>query len=58
MVAGIAILAAPTVVLGSAGVCVATHIKNKRLREAKEITYLEYYKIKLYKEDELVINRY
>ena len=39
MVAGIAVLAAPAVVLGTAGVGVATHIKYKKLREAKELTY-------------------
>lgn len=39
MVAGIAVLAAPAVVLGGAGVGVASHIKNKKLREAKEILY-------------------
>ena len=36
MVAGIAVLAAPAVILGGAGVGVASHIKNKKLREAKE----------------------
>lgn len=39
MAAGIAVLAAPAVVLGGAGVGVASHIKNKKLKEAKEITY-------------------
>ena len=39
MVAGIAVLAAPAVVLGGAGVDIASHVKNKRLREAKELIY-------------------
>lgn len=39
MVAGIAVLAAPAVVLGVTGVGIAFHIKNKRLREAKELIY-------------------
>lgn len=39
MAAGIAVLAAPAVVLGGAGVGVASHVKNKRLREAKELIY-------------------
>lgn len=39
MVAGIAVLAAPAVILGAGGVGVATHIKYKKLREAKELTY-------------------
>ena len=39
MVAGIAVLAAPAVVLGGAGIGVASHIKNKKLREAKELIY-------------------
>jgi len=39
MVAGIAVLAAPAVVLGGVGVGVASHIKNKKLREAKELLY-------------------
>ena len=40
MAAGIAVLAAPAVVLGGAGVGIASHvIKNKRLREAKELIY-------------------
>lgn len=41
MAAGIAVLAAPAVVLGGAGVGVASHLKNKRLREAKELCYKE-----------------
>lgn len=39
MVAGIAVLAAPAVILGGAGVGIASHIKNKKLREAKELIY-------------------
>lgn len=39
MVAGIAVLAAPAVVLGGAGVGIASHVKNKKLREAKELIY-------------------
>ncbi|MCC8074335.1 MAG: hypothetical protein LIO95_00075 [Clostridiales bacterium] len=39
MVAGIAVLAAPAVVLGTAGVGVASHVRNKKLREAKELAY-------------------
>lgn len=39
MAAGLAVLAAPAVVLGGAGIGVASHIRNKRLREAKEILY-------------------
>ena len=41
MAAGIAVLAAPAVVVGGAGVGVASHIKNKKLREAKELCYKE-----------------
>lgn len=39
MVAGIAVLAAPAVVLGGAGVGIASHVRNKKLREAKELIY-------------------
>ena len=39
MGAGLAVLAAPAVVLGGAGIGVASHIRNKKLREAKEILY-------------------
>ena len=39
MVAGIAVLAAPAVVLGGAGIGIASHVKNKKLREAKELVY-------------------
>lgn len=38
-VAGIAVLAAPAVILGGAGIGVASHVKNKKLREAKELIY-------------------
>lgn len=41
MAAGIAVLAAPAVVLGGAGVGIASHYKNKRLREVKELCYKE-----------------
>lgn len=39
MVAGIAVLAAPAVVLGGAGIGVASHVKNKKLHEAKDLLY-------------------
>lgn len=39
MVAGIAVLAAPAVILGGAGVGVASHRKHKRLHENKELLY-------------------
>ena len=39
MVGGIAVLAAPAVVLGGAGIGITSHIKNKRLRQAKELIY-------------------
>ncbi len=39
MVAGIGVLAAPAVILGGIGVGAASHIRNKRLREAKELVY-------------------
>lgn len=38
-VAGIAVLAAPAIILGGAGIGVASHVKNKKLREAKELIY-------------------
>lgn len=38
-VAGIGVLAAPAVILGGAGIGIASHIKNKKLREAKELVY-------------------
>lgn len=39
MVAGIAVLAAPAVILGGTAMGVTSHIKNKRLRESKELLY-------------------
>ena len=39
MAAGIAVLAAPAVVLGGAGLGIASHMKNKKLREAKSLIY-------------------
>ena len=39
MAAGIAVLAAPAAILGGAGVGVMAHVKNKRLRESKELIY-------------------
>ncbi len=39
MVAGIAVLAAPAVVLGGIGMGAASHVRNKKLREAKELIY-------------------
>lgn len=39
MVAGIAVLAAPAVALGGIGMGVASHARNKKLREAKELIY-------------------
>ena len=39
MTAGIAVLAAPAVILGGIGVGIASHHKNKKLREAKELAY-------------------
>ena len=39
MVAGLAIIAAPAVILSGAGGVAASHIKNKRLMEAKELIY-------------------
>ena len=39
MTAGIAVLAAPAVILGGVGVGITAHIKNKKLREAKELVY-------------------
>ena len=38
-VAGIGVLAAPAVILGGVGVGIASHVKNKKLREAKELVY-------------------
>lgn len=39
MAAGIAVLAAPAVVLGGAGMMIASHNKNKKLHQAKELIY-------------------
>lgn len=39
MAAGIAVLAAPAVILGGGALGVASHVKNKKLREAKELVY-------------------
>lgn len=41
MAAGIAVLAAPAVALGATGVGIASHMKNKKLKEAKELCYKE-----------------
>ena len=41
MVAGIFVLAAPAVVLGGVGVGVASHLKNKQLKQEKERLYKE-----------------
>ena len=41
MAAGIAVLAAPVTVLGVAGVGVASHLKNQKLMEAKQLCYKE-----------------
>lgn len=41
MAAGIAVLAAPAVVLGGIGVGVASHIKEEKLKQAKELLYKE-----------------
>lgn len=39
MAAGLAVLAAPAVLLGGAGIGIATHLKSKKLRDAKELVY-------------------
>lgn len=41
MVAGVFVLAAPVAVLGGVGVSVASHLKNKQLRQEKERLYRE-----------------
>ena len=41
MAAGVAVLAAPAVILGGGAIAVTSHVKNKRLREAKELVYKE-----------------
>ena len=39
MAAGVAVLAAPAVILGGGAIGVASHIKNKKLRDSKELIY-------------------
>ena len=39
MAAGVAVLAAPVAVLGAAGVGITSHVKNKKLLEAKQLCY-------------------
>lgn len=39
MAAGIAVLAAPAVILGGVAVGVTSHIRNEKLRESKELLY-------------------
>lgn len=39
MVVGIAVLAAPAIILGGTAIGVTSHIKDKKLRESKEILY-------------------
>ena len=41
MAAGLAVLAAPAVVLGGVGVGIASHIKHKKLKDSKLICYKE-----------------
>lgn len=41
MVAGVFVLAAPVAAMAAGGVGVATHIKNKQLRQEKERLYIE-----------------
>ena len=41
MAAGIAVLAAPAVVLGTGAALATSRVKNKKLREAKELVYKE-----------------
>ena len=41
MVAGVFVLAAPIAVLGAGGVALASHLKNKQLRQEKERLYKE-----------------
>lgn len=41
MVSGIFVLAAPAVILAAGGVGVASHLKNKQLRQEKELLYKE-----------------
>ncbi len=39
MAAGIGVLAAPAVILGMAGVGITSNVRNKKLRDAKELLY-------------------
>ena len=39
MAAGVAVLAAPAVILGVGGFAIVSHIKNTKLKEAKELIY-------------------
>ena len=39
MAAGIGVLAAPAVLLGGAAIGVTSHVKNKKLRDSKELIY-------------------
>ena len=41
MAAGVAVLAAPVAILGAAGVGVASHLKNQKLMEAKQLCLKE-----------------
>lgn len=41
MAAGVAVLAAPVAALAATGVGVASHVKNKKLKKAKELCYRE-----------------
>lgn len=41
MAAGVLVLAAPVAILGGAGVALASHLKNKQLRQEKERLYKE-----------------
>ncbi|MBF0993549.1 MAG: hypothetical protein HXK75_05230 [Granulicatella sp.] len=44
MVAGVFVLAAPIAALGAGGVALASHLKNKQLRQEKERLYKEVFK--------------
>lgn len=39
MAAGVFVIAAPVVILGTAGVAIVSHIKQKQLKSAKELVY-------------------
>ena len=41
MLGGLAVFAAPVAILAAGGVGIAAHMKNKKLREAKEMCYIE-----------------